>query len=671
MDTTVRDPLVGRLLDGRYQVESRIARGGMATVYQAVDRRLDRLVALKVMHPHLADDAEFVARFVREARSAARLSHPNVVQVFDQGADQTGDAGDVLYLAMELLPGRTLRDVIAERGALTPREALTITEGVLDALGAAHRAGIVHRDIKPENVILTDEGRVKVADFGLAKAVTGGPTQTGALIGTVAYLAPEIVSRGIADARSDVYAAGIMLFEMLTGRQPFSGEVPMQVAYRHVHEDVPKPSTLVPVLPTELDDVVLAAVARDPDERPADAANWLPVVRRVHAELTDEVLDARPDVTPLPAVDDATEEGGDRTEVVSRSSAGHRATNHTQTLPQLRGLRTLRERSKREARENTGDSRLPAVPHAAEDVELGDLAQQRRRRGLIGLAIVLSITAVLSLGGWWIVAGPGAFTSTPALANLTENEAKARLVKDGLTAKTEKGEYSETIAKGLVVRTDPASGDRVRKKGAVRLYLSLGTAIRTVPKLVGKSRGDATDALQAVGLKVGTLTEGYHDTIAKGKVISTSPGSGNKLKAGANVSLTISQGPQPVDVPDLTGRTVDEARTELTNAGLKVAVTEEYVEGVEPGRVIRHDPSGGSSVPRGTEVNLVVAQATEVAVPDVINKSFDEAEQILEQQGFTVKREDALGGFLNTVRAQRPDPGTVLPRGSEVLVIVV
>ncbi|MFZ0158915.1 MAG: Stk1 family PASTA domain-containing Ser/Thr kinase [Kineosporiaceae bacterium] len=668
MDTTVRDPLVGRLLDGRYQVESRIARGGMATVYQAVDRRLDRRVALKVMHPHLTDDADFVARFVREARSAARLSHPNVVQVFDQGAD---DDGNVLYLAMELLPGRTLRDVIVERGALTPREALTITEGVLDALGAAHRAGIVHRDIKPENVILTDEGRVKVADFGLAKAVSGGPTQTGALIGTVAYLAPEIVSRGIADARSDVYAAGVMLFEMLTGRQPFVGEVPMQVAYRHVHEDVPKPSTLVATLPTELDDVVLAAVARDPDERPPDAANWLPAVRRVHAELTDEVLDTRPDVAPLAPSDGAAVAVGDPTEVVSRSGTGHRATNHTQTLPPLRGLRTLRERSTREARENARDSRVPAPTPAAEDLELRDLAQQRRRRGLIGLAIVLGITAVLSLGGWWLVAGPGAFTTTPSLANLSEAEAKDRLAKQGLAATTDKGEYSESIAKGLVVRTDPDAGGRVRKKGTVRLHLSLGTANRAVPKLVGKTRGDATQALADLGLKVGRTTEAYQDTIAKGKVISTSPGSGNQLKVGSSVALTISQGPEPVEVPDVVGRTVDEATQDLAARGLEAAVSEEFAEGVEPGRVIRQDPGSGGTLPRGSKVSVVVSQAADLPVPDVINKNFDEAKRILLDQGFQVQREDALGGFLNTVRGQRPDPGTVVPRGSTVIVIVV
>ncbi|MFP5345811.1 MAG: protein kinase domain-containing protein, partial [Actinomycetes bacterium] len=231
MDTTLSDPLVGRVLDGRYTVESRIARGGMATVYLATDNRLDRDVALKVMHPHLADDEQFVARFHREAKSAARMSHPSIVAVYDQGTDD-----GAVYLAMELVPGRTLRDLLDERAPLPPGEALDLLAPVLDALAAAHRAGIVHRDVKPENVLLTEDGGVKVADFGLARAASSAHTgtSTGMLIGTVAYLSPELVLRGIADARTDVYAAGIMLFEMLTGRRPYVGEVPIQVAYQHV-----------------------------------------------------------------------------------------------------------------------------------------------------------------------------------------------------------------------------------------------------------------------------------------------------------------------------------------------------------------------------------------------------------------------------------------------------
>jgi serine/threonine-protein kinase len=277
VDATLQDPLVGRLVDGRYHVESRIAQGGMATVYVALDRRLDRDVALKVMHQELTGDDDFVSRFIREARAAARLSHPNVVQVYDQGEDD-----GLLYLAMEYLPGRTLRESLTERGALTIRETLRVLEPVLDALAAAHRAGIVHGDVKPENVVLTDDGRAKVADFGLARAgaATLNTAAPGRLLGTAAYLAPELLTRGIADARADVYAVGILLYEMLTGRQPFTGDDALQVARRHVVEAVPPPSMLVGHVPVELDDLVTAATATDPDQRPANAEQMLAITRR-------------------------------------------------------------------------------------------------------------------------------------------------------------------------------------------------------------------------------------------------------------------------------------------------------------------------------------------------------------------------------------------------------
>ena len=305
MDTTVRDPLVGRVLDGRYRVGSRLARGGMATVYEAHDSRLDRVIALKVMHASLADDDEFVSRFIREAHSAARLSHPNVVAVYDQGADQ----GHV-FLAMELVRGRTLRDLIREHGHLSPRQSLEVLEPVLAALGAAHQAGIIHRDVKPENVLISDDGRIKVADFGLARAVTGHTSHTtasGVLMGTVAYLSPEQVERGVADPRSDVYATGILLYEMLTGLKPYDGETAIQVAYRHVHDDVPPPSQLVPSTPAELDALVARATSRDPEKRPADARKMLAEVSTTRRLLSDGELDTLgPALATIPTAQDKT-----------------------------------------------------------------------------------------------------------------------------------------------------------------------------------------------------------------------------------------------------------------------------------------------------------------------------------------------------------------------------
>ncbi|MGK5632786.1 protein kinase domain-containing protein, partial [Streptomyces sp. URMC 123] len=298
MDTTLQDPLVGQVLDGRYRVDARVAAGGMATVYRALDTRLDRVLALKVMHPALADDASFVERFIREAKSAARLDHANVVGVFDQGTD-----GAHVYLAMEYVAGCTLRDVLRERGALRPRAALDVLEPVLAALGAAHLAGLVHRDMKPENVLIGDDGRVKVADFGLARAVDTTTAATGPLLGTASYLAPEQIAHGTADARVDVYACGILLYEMLTGGKPHTGENPARILYRHLHEDVPPPSAAVPGLAPELDALVAAATARDPGLRPADAVALLALARAAAERLTAEQLDAippraRPDQAP-------------------------------------------------------------------------------------------------------------------------------------------------------------------------------------------------------------------------------------------------------------------------------------------------------------------------------------------------------------------------------------
>ena len=283
MDDTLADPLTGRLLDGRYAVTARIAHGGMATVYQATDTRLDREVALKVMHAELARDEEFVRRFIGEAKSVARLSHQNVVAVFDQGAD-----GPYLYLAMEYVPGRTLKELLRDSGRFPPAAALEIMAGVLDGLAAAHASGIVHRDVKPENVLLTADGRIKVADFGLARAQSAaGHTRAGLLVGTVAYVPPEQVTGGTTGPRGDVYSAGVMLFELLTGRLPFTGDTPLSIAYQHVNADVPAPSAMAPGIPAPVDQLVLAATSRDPARRPADAGEFLRAVHHVREGLAE------------------------------------------------------------------------------------------------------------------------------------------------------------------------------------------------------------------------------------------------------------------------------------------------------------------------------------------------------------------------------------------------
>jgi eukaryotic-like serine/threonine-protein kinase len=388
------DPLVGRVIDGRYAVASRIARGGMATVYLALDRRLDRDVALKVMHGHLADDQQFTARFIREARSAARLSHPGVVAVFDQGEDD-----GLLYLAMEYLQGRTLREVLGEFGVLTPGEALDVVEPALEALAAAHAAGIVHRDVKPENVILTDDGRVKVADFGLARAASALSSTSGVLMGTAAYMAPELIADGVADARGDVYAVGVMIFEMITGRQPFGGDVPVRVAYQHVHQDVPPPSSVVPRLPEPLDVLVTTATARDPDRRPADAAALLALERSARSRVPAAALAVRPSLPRPPGGPPYPTGAVTHTQLLATDVRG----GPTRAFP--RGS-LARDTPPAQASRQEDDE---PDPLAAEIDELAVWSRRRRQRGVIALVAVVGGAAALAAWAWSAASG-GSFT---------------------------------------------------------------------------------------------------------------------------------------------------------------------------------------------------------------------------------------------------------------------
>ncbi len=627
------DPMIGRLLERRYRIGPRIARGGMASVYEATDTRLDRTVAVKVMHPGLGDDQEFAERFVREARAAARLNHPHVVGVYDQG-DDTSDGQDTVFLVMEYVPGHTLRDVVRKEAPMPPRRALALLEPVVSALGAAHRAGLIHRDVKPENVLIADEahgGRVKVADFGLAKAVSADTQHTatgGVLIGTVSYLAPELVIDGRADARADVYAVGVVLYELLTGAKPHEGESPIQVAYRHVHHDVPMPSLVQPGIPDYVDALVARATSRDRDHRPADATVLLHHLHRVEQALR-EGLDSDPelaaDLRPLRApADDAPElaaEHGDDT-TPEPFDAGALALL-TEVDPRDSGLvadgnpdRTTAIERHPVPTEATRaapmtEPMMAAAPAAAAaptatvattpppvrnapgrtpgraPTRAAPVASTARRRSVKGpIALLLSILLVagIALGAWWF--GWERYTTTPGVLGLDEAAASAELKDAGLEAEAGEPAYSENVAAGLVIGSDPKPGGKVLDGGTVTLVLSLGPERYDVPELAGQTEDQAQDALAATNLAFGKSSGRWSETVPEGQVVRTSPKVGTTLKPGASVDLVLSRGRKPITIKDWRGKPFENAKAALERRDLEVTVTGEVYSDTVPEGVV-------------------------------------------------------------------------------------
>jgi serine/threonine-protein kinase len=702
--------MVGRLLDGRYRILSRVARGGMASVYEATDTRLDRTVAVKVMHPGLGDDQEFAQRFVREARAAARLNHPHVVGVYDQG-DDTSDGTDTIFLVMEYVPGHTLRDVLRKEAPMAPARALALLEPVVSALAAAHRAGLVHRDVKPENVLIADEahgGTVKVADFGLAKAVSADTQHTatgGVLIGTVSYLAPELVIDGRSDARADVYAAGVVLYELLTGSKPHEGESPIQVAYRHVHHDVPMPSLVEPGIPDYVDALVARATSRDRAQRPADATVLLHHLHRVaqalrdgleaDAELAADLLPRSASTAPhQPASpDDTTPEPFDAgalallTEVDPRDSGlvDDGSPDRTTALerhpapsggPVTEPMRT----TVAPAAAATATTTLPAPPTSARPgpgrapSRVAPVATTERRRSMKGpLVLLLSLLLVtgVAAGAWWF--GWERYTTTPGVLGLDEAAATAELQDSGLAAEAGEPAYSENVAPGLVIATDPGPGGKVLDGGTVTLTLSLGPERYDVPDLAGQTEDQAQDALAATNLAFGASKGRWSETVPEGQVIRTSPKAGTTLKPGASVDLVLSRGRKPIEVKDWTGRSFDDASAALEKRGLQVSVTgEEYSDTVAEGDVISQDPPEATLF-RGDTVSFVVSLGPElVEVPRVQAMGVEAATELLEGLGFVVETEESstyLG--LGYVASSDPGAGDEVPKGSTITLFLV
>ncbi len=637
------DPLIGRLVDGRYRVRARIARGGMATVYVATDLRLERRIALKVMHGHLSDDTVFQSRFIQEARSAARLSDPHVVNVFDQGQD-----GDMAYLVMEYLPGITLRELLREHRRLTIDQTLTIMDAILSGLAAAHRAGIVHRDVKPENVLLAEDGRIKIGDFGLARATTANTASGAQLMGTIAYLAPELVTRGTADARSDIYSLGIMLYEMLTGEQPYKGEQPMQIAYQHATDSVPRPSAKNPGVPEQLDELVLWATEREPGDRPLDAGAMLERLRGIEKELG-----LAPQVARAVAVGTA----GAPTPAESREL--------TKVLPQT-----------------------AAVPSATVDepdnaARLRARTRKRSARGVWALIVVLLLAAGAGFTGWYFGSGPGSLVAVPDVSGRSFADAQLLLTEQQLQAQQQDVNDRE-IPSGTTVGSDPAPGERLDKDTVVTVFVSIGPATHQIPALGGKSADEVRGILQAAFVGVGDdperqFSDSGENTVLGASIIPRSGGDAVACTDGCTVyegdaaTLVVSLGP----IPDVTGESQSQAQRALDGVGLASSVSERFSNSVASGVVISMgDRDGGGNWRPGDTVPLVVSKGPEpVQIPgDLVGKSIRDAVNQLQGLGFEVNAGIDDGtlplGFkywdIYKVRASNPQPGSTAPRGATI-----
>jgi len=604
--------MIGRLLDGRYQVRSRIARGGMATVYLATDLRLERRVAVKVMHGHLADDSQYKARFIQEARSAARLAHPNVVNVYDQGQD-----ADTAYLMMEYLPGITLRDLLSEHKVLTTEQAMDILEAVLSGLAAAHAHGIVHRDLKPENILLADDGRIKISDFGLARAAHANTATGNALLGTIAYLSPELVTRGVADTRSDIYAIGIMLYEMLAGEQPFKGEQAFQIAHQHANDTVPTPSSKNSRVPEELDELVLWATARDPDQRPRDARAMLDQLYETQRLLADDA--------------DATTAFQQHTMVMPAAAAAPGADDATQIISPV----------KRERRApSTGDNAST----------LKTKSDRRRAKGYWLFALVLLLAGLAGGTGWYFGSGPGSLVTIPSVNGQTVEAATDVLVAADLqVSDIQLRAHDPVVPPGQVVGTDPAAGEAVAHDGVVKLIISDGPEPLLIPDLVGETEDVAKQRVIDGSFTLEESSYQFDPEVAEGVVINALGVQGEETVSLSDletygdqqpVTLVVSLGP----IPDVSGMTIEDAKNALANANLNASEgAHAFHDTIEAGKVIKAQKQGEGPVREGDTVDLIISDGIkQVEVPDVVGKVWSEAEKIIRDAGSNAQQANSI-----------------------------
>lgn len=598
--------LTGSLISGRYLVKAFVAAGGMASVYKAQDTVLEREVALKIIHPHLATDKSFVDKFRREAKMAAQLSHPNLVNIFDQGTDN-----EIIFLVMEYVPGINLRDALNDFGPLDANRALEILEPLTAGLAAAHAAGILHRDLKPENVFLANDGSVKLGDFGLAREISSH-TQTGSIVGTVAYLSPELVQRGQADARSDIYSLGVMLFEMLTGKQPYEGEQAVQVAYQHANSNIPKPSSINSSVSELLDEIVLWTTTRNPKDRPASAKELLPVVTRARTDIKRGLTTTFEDFGLARPI--------------------------TQEFVAPAG-----------ATEVLGDLQLETKPEKSDSfIKLG---KANRRTGR--LVVIVTLLAVLASAGsgWWFATGPGGQTSIPELEGRSLAVAISALEPIGLVV-SQQQEHSAQIPVGRVTRTEPVAGTRVAKQSEVVIFVSLGPKQVLVPEPLGLNLDQAKELLIDSGLTPGAVDSFYTETEA-GQVFAFSEAVGALLNQDSVIGIRVSLGP----VPDVAGLASAQATQQLESLGLSVTAEEVFSDEISSGSVVSITASV-EPLPESGAVTLLVSKGPEfVTMPNVVGETVAAARNALQALGLSVTIDtDQLSSRFGVVQVTRQNP---------------
>jgi len=628
--------LTGELIDGRYQLIRQMATGGMASIYEAVDTRLDRKVAVKIMHSHLAQDEQFVERFIREAKAAAALSHPNIVAVQDQGWNQNGTPA--IFLVMEMIEGHTLREYLNEQTRLSVTDGIKFLLPVLSALSAAHKIGIVHRDIKPENILISKEGRIKIADFGLAKGPLLGGTMTAessVILGSVSYLSPEQVQRGVADSRSDIYSIGITAFEIFTGKKPFEGEQPIQIAYMHVNNRVPKISSVISGVPDQLDDLIYRATSANPDERPRDATVFHDELSRISHSLNpkENQLSLELDIPIEPM----------------------------RPKPSRKSLRS-------KVKELTEPIPTPAPRETTEEVRKRKRASKRVRRNR---KIALAMAIVVGIVGWYVLIGPGSRVVVPSTVGASQTEVSAALDPLGLTSIVVEKQFSEEIPEGRIIQSIPEAGGRIDQGGTVKLVVSKGPERFTIPNLAGLTPIAATNLIGKLPLTIQPLAEEFSSSVPKGYVIDSNPIAGEEVKRNSLIVIRVSKGIEQVALASYVGKSSDQALNELQDAGFAVTSTYGFSETRLAGEVISQKPAGGATADKGSKVSLVISKGTQFAyIPNLFSIEEAKAVAALKDLDLKVVVKKIGKKTVKKVTNVSPKVGRKVKRGSTVTITV-